>query len=336
MNPPFGRKKPGSIGPPVHGVDVALVDARGADVPAGTAGTAGKIRVSGPGIMNGCWNESAMTCKILQKGWIQTGDLGLYDEDGCCWFVGRRKDVIFRLADGLANKIAPLEVEAAISEHSDVREACVIGMPDHVGGEDPHAYVSLQRGSAASPEDVPRFVTTRVAEFMLRAEIRVGSEMPYKGPSKIDRELLRMRAITAALIEQVPFFRNADADFLRDIIPRLEARQFAPGDSLVHDRDAGDEMYFRTKGQVGVIRRELAQRLKVLREGSFFAELAILRDATIRDLTDIEVYASAGKGFLTWTTPMLTSIATFRLPHATMRTRSQRDPRPGLRLRTAP
>lgn len=299
MNPPFGRKKPGSIGLPVHGVHVAVVDAQGADVPTGTVG---EIRVSGPGVMEGYWNESAMTRKTLQKGWILTGDLGRYDEDGYLWFVGRKKDVIVRMADGLANKIAPLEVEAAISEHPEVREACVIGVPDPVCGEAPHAYVLLLPGAAASPEDMLRFVASRVAAFMVPAEVHVISEMPYKGPGKIDRELLRMRAISAALIEQVPFFKNADADFLRDIIPRLEAREFAPGESLVHEGDVGDEMYFLTKGQVEVLRREPAQRLKVLREGSFFGELAILRDAhraaTIRALTDVEVYALRRKGVL--------------------------------------
>jgi voltage-gated potassium channel len=126
--------------------------------------------------------------------------------------------------------------------------------------------------------------------------------MPSKGPGKIDRELLRMRAITAALIEQVPFFKNAGGEFLRDIIPRLDARQFAPGEVLVHEGDVGDEMYFLTRGQVEVLRGEPAERLAVLREGSFFGELAILTDApraaTIRALTDVEVYALRRDGVL--------------------------------------
>ncbi|MCE9629269.1 MAG: cyclic nucleotide-binding domain-containing protein, partial [Planctomycetia bacterium] len=91
------------------------------------------------------------------------------------------------------------------------------------------------------------------------------------------------------------FFKNASSDFLRDIIPRLDARQFAPGEMLVHEGDVGDEMYFLTKGQVEVLRGGSSQPLSVLREGSFFGELAILQDAaraaTIRALTDVEVYA---------------------------------------------
>lgn len=295
MNPPFGRKKTGSIGPPAHGVQVAVVDEHGVDVPTGAVG---EVRVSGPGIMDGYWNETAMTRKTLRKGWVLTGDLGRFDEDGYLWFVGRRKDIIARSG----NKVAPLEVEAAILEHPAVREACVLGVPDAACGEVPHAYVILQPEANATTEELRDFVRGRLAEFMVPAEVHRISKMPYKGPGKIDRELLRMRAITANLIEQVPFFRNASSDFLRDLIPRLDARQFGLGETLVHEGDVGDEMFFLTKGQVEVLRGDPTQRLNVLREGSFFGELAILRDAprgaTIRALTDVEVYALRRDGVL--------------------------------------
>jgi len=279
----------------VHGVQVAVVDEQGADVPTGVVG---ELRVSGPGIMDGYWNESAQTRKTLQRGWVLTGDLGCYDEDGYLWFMGRRKDIVVRAG----NKVAPLEVEAALSDHPAVREACVIGVPDPASGEVPHAYVILQPGVEASPEDLRDFVAARLAAFMVPAEVHPIAEMPYKGPGKIDRELLRMRAITAALVERVPFFRNASDEFLRDVIPRLDARQVAPGDVLVHEGDVGDEMYFLTKGQVEVLRGNPAERLAILREGGFFGELAILRDApraaTIRTLTDVEVYALRRDGVL--------------------------------------
>lgn len=288
MNPPFGRKKPGSVGLPAHGVQLAVVDEHGRDVPTGTVG---EVRVKGPGIMDGYWNETAMTRKTLQNGSVITGDLGRFDEDGYLWFMGRRKDTIVRSV----YKIAPLEVEAAFVEHPAVREACVIGVPDAACGQVPHAYVILKPDVKASSDELVDFVRNRLAEYMVPAEVHLISEMPYKGPGKIDRALLRMRAITANLIEQVPFFRNASNDFLRDIIPRLDARQFDPGETLVHEGDVGDEMYFLTKGQVEVLHGAPAQRLNMLREGAFFGELAILRDspraATIRALTDVEVYA---------------------------------------------
>jgi hypothetical protein len=206
------------------------------------------------------------------------------------------------MSNGLANKVAPLEVEAALSEHPAVREACVIGVPDTGCGEAPHAYVIVEQGAEAQAEELRNFVATQLAEFMVPAEVHLISEMPYKGPGKIDRELLRMRAITAALIEQVPFFKNASSDFLRDIIPRLDAREFASGEILVHEGDVGDEMYFLTKGQVEVLRGSPPYQLMILREGSFFGEVAILRDApraaTIRAVVDVEVYALPRDGVL--------------------------------------
>jgi len=288
MNPPFGRKKPGSVGPPAPGVQVAVVDEHGGDVPTGVVG---EMRVSGPGIMDGYWNESAMTRKTLRQGWVLTGDLGRYDEDGYLWFAGRRKDIIVRSG----NKVAPLEVEAALADHPAVREACVIGVPDAASGEVPHAYVILQPGSATEPGELRDFLAGRLAAFMVPAEVHLISEMPAKGPGKVDRELLRMRAITAGLIERVPFFREAGAGLLRDLIPRLDARTHAAGTGLVHEGDTGDEMYFLTKGQVEVLQGNPPRRMQVLREGAYFGELAILRDApraaTIRTLTDVEVYA---------------------------------------------
>jgi hypothetical protein len=239
-----------------------------------------------------------MTRKTIQKGWVHTGDVGRYDEDGYLWFVGRRKDMIVRAG----NKIAPLEVEASLLGHPAVREACVIGVPDHVCGEAPHAYVILEPGAEMRPEELRSFVAGRLAEFMVPAQVRVIAEMPFKGPGKVDRELLRMRAITAALVEQVPFFKHASAEFLRDIIPRLDARQFEPGEILVHQGDVGDEMYFLTKGQAEVLCGNAPQPLTILREGSFFGELAILWDApraaTVRTLSDVEVYALSRDGVL--------------------------------------
>jgi len=200
------------------------------------------------------------------------------------------------------NKVAPLEVEAALTEHPAVRQACVIGVPDATWGEVPHAYVILETDGAASPKDLRTFVADRLAEFMVPADVHVISEMPSKGPGKVDRDLLRMRAITAALIEQVPFFKSASSEFLRDIIPRLDARMFAPGDVVVHEGDVGDEMYFLTRGKVEVLRGEPPEQLAVLQPGSFFGELAILanvpRAATIRALADVEVYALRRDGVL--------------------------------------
>ena len=139
---------------------MAVVDEAGVEVPTGTVGD---VRVSGPGIMDGCWNESAMSRKTLRQGWVLTGDVGRYDEDGYLWFMGRRKDII--VYDG--HKIAPLAVEAVLAEHPAVLQACVIGVPDADDGEVPHAYVIPEPGATADPgelailHDAPRAATVR-------------------------------------------------------------------------------------------------------------------------------------------------------------------------------
>src|SRR5262249_14577291 len=91
VNPPFGRKQWGSIGFPMYGVQLCLVDARGHDVPAGAVG---EIIVKSPMTMDGYWNDTAETRKAMRDGWISTGDLGRFDEDGFLWFVSRKKDII--------------------------------------------------------------------------------------------------------------------------------------------------------------------------------------------------------------------------------------------------
>src|SRR5207248_1608778 len=142
LTPPFGRKKPGSIGLPFYGVQVCLVDAHGKDV---RAGEAGEVVVHSPLMMEGYWNDSAQTRKALRDGWCRTGDLARFDEDGYLWFVGRKKNIIVR--DGF--NISPAEVEDALLEHAAVAEACVVGVTDSVHGQNVHAFVTLRPGAAA-------------------------------------------------------------------------------------------------------------------------------------------------------------------------------------------
>jgi len=287
MNPPFGRKKPGSIGLPMYGTQVCIVDEHGDDVMG--YGT-GEILVHGPMTMEGYWNDTALTRKVIRNGWVRTGDLGRYDEDGYLWFMGRKKDIIVR---GGSN-VSPLEVESALQDHPVVAECCVIGVPDPHWGQVVHACVVLQPGGEVSGEALKGFLGERLAAYMVPEQIHRMDHLPVKGPGKVDRELLRMRAIIHPLIEKVPFFRSASADFIRDIVPRLESREFEAGEIVFREGDAGDAMYFITGGRVEVLQGQAGEPMAVLREGAYFGELAILleapRNATIRTLTPCEVY----------------------------------------------
>ncbi|MFO1458360.1 MAG: AMP-binding protein [Verrucomicrobiota bacterium] len=287
MNPPFGRKKPGSIGLPMYGAQVCIVNEQGED---SRASDTGEIMVRSPMMMEGYWNDTALTRKVMRDGWVRTGDLGRFDEDGYLWFMGRKKDVIVR---GGSN-VSPLEVEFALSDHPAVAESCVIGVPDAEWGQVVHACVVLHSDRAATPAELREFLKGRLAAYMVPEQIHLMDQMPVKGPGKIDRELLRMRAIIHPLIEKVPFFRSASAEFIRDIVPRLESKEFEAGDVVFHQGEPGDAMYFLTLGQVSVTQEDAGRQVAVLREGMYFGEVAILKEvprtATIRAITDCEVY----------------------------------------------
>lgn len=287
MNPAFGRKKPGSIGLPMYGTQVCVVNERGEDSPASETG---EILVRSPMMMEGYWNDTALTRKVMRDGWVRTGDLGRFDEDGYLWFMGRKKDVIVR---GGSN-VSPLEVESALIDHPSVAECCVIGVPDAHWGQVVHACVVPRPGQAVTGAELQEFLKARLAAYMVPDQVHLMDQMPVKGPGKIDRELLRMRAIIHPLIDKVSFFRSADAAFIRDIVPRLECRHFEAGEVVFRQGDSGDAMYFVTNGQVSVSRTQSGGQVAVLREGMYFGEVAILTDvprtATIQALTDCEVY----------------------------------------------
>jgi hypothetical protein len=271
----------------MYGTQVCVVNERGDDV---MPTEIGEIWVRSPMMMEGYWNDTALTRKVMHNGWVKTGDLGRYDEDGYLWFMGRKKDVIIR---GGSN-VSPLEVESALSEHPAVAESCVIGVPDAQWGQVVHAHVVLQPGQEVTSEALREFLRGRLAEYMVPEKFQFIEHMPVKGPGKIDRELLKMRAIIHPLMEKVPFFRSASADFIRDVVPRLEAKSFEAGDTIIRHGDVGDAMYFLTRGQVEVRQNGGETPLAVLREGAYFGEAAILMDvprlATIRALTEVEVY----------------------------------------------
>jgi long-chain acyl-CoA synthetase len=185
LTPPFGRKKPGSIGLPFYGVQVCLMDAQGNDV---RAGQVGEVVVRSPLMMDGYWNDSALTRKTMRDGWCRTGDLARFDEDGYLWFVGRQKNIIVH--DGW--NISPAEVEEALLAHPAVAEACVVGVTDAVHGQNVQAFVTLHPGAnAPAAGELRRFAGDRLSLQMVPERIHVAAELPRTGAGKIDRDRLQ-------------------------------------------------------------------------------------------------------------------------------------------------
>jgi long-chain acyl-CoA synthetase len=190
MNPPFGTKKPGSVGVAPQGVLLRIVDERGDDVPPGRPG---QIVVRTPDIMLGYWNDTVRTYEALRDGWMYTGDVGRADADGYIWFDGRQKEMIVR--DG--SNVSPAEVEAALLTHPAVAEAVVGGVDDPPHGQAVEAFVRWQAGVASpSTGQLREYLAARLHAPALPRQVYPVADWPRTGQGKIDRG--RLHWIAAA------------------------------------------------------------------------------------------------------------------------------------------
>ena len=144
-----GRTKAGSIGLPLDGVELKLVNPDGTETPPGEAG---EIVIRGHNVMKGYWKRPEATEAAIVDGWFHTGDMATRDDDGFYFIVDRKKDIIIR---GGYN-VYPREIEEVLYEHPAVREAAVIGVPHATHGEEVAAAVALRPGTSATPDRAPR------------------------------------------------------------------------------------------------------------------------------------------------------------------------------------
>ena len=182
FNHPDKVRKPGSIGTPIVGVRMRVVDADGTDVPVGEVG---EIVIAGHNIMKGYWHQPEATAEAMMKGegeagggWFRTGDLARVDEDGYFYIVDRKKDVIIR---GGYN-VYPREVEEVLYEHPAVAEAAVVGIPHDELGEEIGAAVKLKPGETVTAEDLIAFARDRIAPYKYPRHVWLVPGLP-KGPT---------------------------------------------------------------------------------------------------------------------------------------------------------
>lgn len=288
LNPPFGRKKPGSIGLPMYGTLVCIVNEHGEDV---GVSEVGEIIIKSPMMMDGYWNDTALSRKAIRDGWYYTGDLGTYDEDGYLWFMGRKKDII--ICGG--SNVSPHEIESVLLQHPLVSQACVFGLFDDKSGQTVHGVVVLNRGDELEDSEVLReFCREHLADYMVPNSIRVIENMPLKGPGKIDRDLVRIQTEIRPLVEKVPFFQNVTEVFIKELVHHLSCKEFEADDWILRQGEIGNSMYFLTRGKVDVVADPSEELLATLAEGSYFGELAILKDspraASVRAVDSCEVF----------------------------------------------
>ncbi len=186
MSPPYGKIKRGSMGLPIHGTRMRLIDVEGKDVPQGRTG---EIVIRSKAVMAGYWDDPANTAKAFINGWLRTGDLARQDEEGYFFFVGRIKNIIVK---GGSN-IAPAEVEKAIAAHPSVEACGVVGDPDPALGQVIHAFVVLKANPDATrltPEELAAFVGTKLSPLRVPDCWTFVPELPRTTLGKIDRKQL--------------------------------------------------------------------------------------------------------------------------------------------------
>jgi len=180
-----GGVKPGSIGVPLNGVEVRLVDTDGEDA---LPGDSGEIWVRGPNVFAGYWgDEDATRGAITPDGWLRTGDVAVVDDEGWLFIVGRAKDVI--IVSGF--NVYPAEVEEALGTHPGVAEVAVVGVPHPHTGEAVKAYVVARPGHHLEEDELVEYCAARLARYKCPSKIMFVPDLPKGVAGKLLRRTLR-------------------------------------------------------------------------------------------------------------------------------------------------
>jgi acyl-CoA synthetase (AMP-forming)/AMP-acid ligase II len=185
FNPRDGRR-PGTVGRPLRGLEVRVVDNDGRQLPVGHDG---EVIARGPNVMRGYLNKPAETAAALDGGWLRTGDIGHFDDDGYLVLVDRKKDLIIRGGEN----ISPSEVEAVLHEHPSVAQAAVVGRPHPVMGEEPVAFVVPAPGASIDEAEVIGRCRDVLARFKVPRAVYAVDALPRNAVGKVTKDVLRQR-----------------------------------------------------------------------------------------------------------------------------------------------
>lgn len=185
--------RPGSMGKPLPGITMAIIDEEGNELPANTIGNLA-IKPPWPAMMRSIWNNEEKYRDYFRNGWYVSGDSAYMDEAGYIWFQGRVDDVI----NTAGERVGPFEVESKLLEHPAVAEAGVIGVPDPVRGEIIKAFVTLRAGYLPSEElkqEIRSFVREQLAAHAAPRQIEFSDKLPKTRSGKIMRRVLKAREL---------------------------------------------------------------------------------------------------------------------------------------------
>lgn len=180
-NPYNGERRPGTVGFPMPGVAIRILDSAGRPVPDGTTG---ELHLKGPNLFAGYWRREEATVAAFVDGWFRTGDMGVRSSDGYYTLEGRKSDLI--ISSGF--NIYPREIEEFLLEQPEVAEAAVVGLPDRLKGEIPIAYI-VPRNSCTFDEIEAR-CREKLASFKVPKSFVAVDKLPRTALGKVQKHLL--------------------------------------------------------------------------------------------------------------------------------------------------
>lgn len=178
--------RPGSVGLPIWGCEVAIFDENDSPLPVGEEG---EVVVRGHNIFQGYLNDDEGTEETMRGGWLHTGDLGYFDADGYLTLTGLKKDMILRAG----MNVYPREVERILEDHPAILDAAVIGVPDLVRGEDVKAYVVLEAGSQLTENELKAYCRDLLSSYKCPRRVEFVASLPRTVNGGVDKQALRSR-----------------------------------------------------------------------------------------------------------------------------------------------
>lgn len=184
VNPLQGERKAGSVGLPLPGVEVKVVNGEEREL---AAGEVGELIVRGDNVMSGYWNQPGSSAQAIRGGWLFTGDMGKIDQDGYVYIVDRKKDML--IVRGC--NVYPREVEEVLYSHPKVAEAAVVAITDRHRGEVPKAFVVLKEGMQADEKEIKRYCMERLARYKVPRVVEFRESLPMTPTGKVLKRELR-------------------------------------------------------------------------------------------------------------------------------------------------
>lgn len=184
----YALDKIGSVGRPLTQTEVILVDSDGKQVPVGEVG---EICVRGPQVMKGYLKNPEETARTMQNGFLLSGDLGRFDEEGFLYIVDRKKDMIIRGGEN----IYPIEIEEVLYQIPQLLESAVVGVPHEVYGEVPKAYVVVKEGQSITEEEILSYCQSQLAKYKIPFEVEFIDQLPRNASGKVLKHTLRVSQV---------------------------------------------------------------------------------------------------------------------------------------------